>query len=194
MKSGSISAILLAAGGSSRLGQPKQLLKIGSTSLIRKLAGEALASRADEVVVVVGFESQVMRDELKGLNLNIVDNSDWESGLSSSIAAGLKAVSRQCEGALFMLCDQPHVTRDLLNLMIERFQSKRASVVACEYAQTVGIPALFSKSLFPNLFQLEGNSGAKSVILSHGEKVERIAFPGGTVDIDVPDDLKGLPG
>jgi len=193
VKSAYISLILLAAGGSSRLGQPKQLLKIGSTSLIRKLAGEALASRANEVIVVLGAEAQAMRAELKDLKLTIVDNNDWAGGLSTSIMAGLRAVSNQCEGALFMSCDQPYVTRDLLNQIIERFQSKGALVVACVYAQTVGIPALFSRSLFPKLMRLKGDSGAKSVILNQKEKLETVLFPRGVIDIDTPDDLEDLP-
>jgi molybdenum cofactor cytidylyltransferase len=193
VKSAFISVILLAAGGSTRLGQPKQLLRIGNRSLIRRLIEEALASRADEVLVVIGSQADEMRNELKGLTTKIVDNKGWANGLSSSVKAGLEAVSERCRGALFMLCDQPYVTSDLLNQLIKRFESTQASVVACEYAETVGIPALFSEALFFELKQLKGDAGAKSIILAHEAKIERIPFPRGVVDIDTTDDLDALP-
>lgn len=193
MKSASVSIILLAAGGSKRLGRPKQLLKFGSTSLIRKLADEALASRAGDVIVVVGAEAQLMSTELKDLDLTIVENRNWESGLSSSIKTGLNAVSIESDGALLMLCDQPYVGRYLLDQIVERFQSKKTAVVACEYGQTVGIPALFPRDLFPELMRLRGDVGAKSLILKHKERLEKVSFPKGTIDIDTPDDFKSLP-
>jgi molybdenum cofactor cytidylyltransferase len=77
--------------------------------------------------------------------------------------------------------------------MIELFQSEGTALVVCEYAQTVGIPALFPRSLFPKLMRLKGDSGAKSVILSHKEKLEKVSFPKGIVDVDTPDDLHALP-
>lgn len=193
MTSASISVILLAAGGSTRLGRPKQLLKIGSTTLIRKLAEEALASRADEVIVVVGAESQSVCQELKGLSLKIVENKNWENGLSSTIRIGLEAVSEECDAALLMLCDQPYVGRYLLDQIIECSESKGVLVVACEYGQTVGIPALFSRTLFPELMKLRGDSGAKSLILSHRKELERVSFPKGIVDIDTTGDFEDLP-
>jgi len=192
VKSAFISVILLAAGGSARLGQPKQLLRIGNKSLIRKLAEEALSSRTHEVIVVIGAQADEMRTELKGLTTKIVDNKGWTEGLSSSVKTGLAAVSEQTRGALFMLCDQPYVTSNLLNQLMERFESTRAPVVACEYAGTIGIPALFSRSLFSELNLLEGDAGGKSVILARIEKTERIPFPRGVVDIDTRDDLNAF--
>jgi len=192
VKSGSISVILLAAGGSSRFGRPKQLLKIGTTSLIRKLADEALACRANEVIVVVGAEADKIRKELEGLDLRIVENKNWETGLSSSIKVGVKAAGH-CDGALLMLCDQPYTGRYLLNEIIDRFQSTEAPAVASEYGQTVGVPALISKSLFPELLKLRGDSGAKSILLNQKEKLERVSFPKGAVDIDTSGDLEALP-
>ncbi len=193
MKSAYISIILLAAGGSSRLGRPKQLLKFGPTSLIRKLAEEAIACLADEVIVVVGAEADKMRKELERFDLRIVENKNWETGLSSSIKVGLKAASSRSDGVLLMLCDQPYTGRYLLNEIIERFQSTGAPVVASEYEQTVGVPALISKSLFPELMRLRGDSGAKSVLLKQMEKLEKVSFPKGAVDIDTSGDLEALP-
>lgn len=168
-------------------------MQVGNKSLIRRLVEEALASRADEVLVVIGSQAGEMRKELEGLATKIVDNKGWEEGLSSSVKAGLEAVSEQSRGALFMLCDQPYVTYDLLNQLIERFESTQASIVACEYAETVGIPALFSESLFFALKKLTGDAGAKSVIVARMEKTETIPFPRGIVDIDTTDDLDALP-
>lgn len=192
VKSASVSIILLAAGGSSRLGQPKQLLRSGSTTLVRKLTEEALAAQADEVIAVLGAEFRSVRDELAGLNVRIVENVKWKEGISTSILTGLDALSPERSGVLFMSCDQPRVTRHLLRTLILRFKETHPPVVACEYGQTIGIPALFSGEIVEELRQLRGDSGAKSVILRHVDHLEKIPFPEGELDIDRPDDLRML--
>jgi len=188
----SISIILLAAGGSTRLGRPKQLVQIGTRSLIRRAADTALGSRAKEVIVVIGASAERIRAELKDLPLSVIENSKWQEGISSSIKAGLEVLSPQSEGALFLLCDQPYVSSDLLNQLIDCFEPSETPLIACEYGETVGIPALFSRSLFPDLKRLTGDVGAKSIIRARPETTKTIPFPRGDVDIDTIDDLENL--
>ena len=187
-----VSILLLAAGSSQRLGQPKQLLPFRGTSLIRHLASEALASTAQSVTVVIGASADAVRNELKDLKLNIRENSRWSEGLSASIHCGLETLPEDAEGILLMLCDQPLVTTSLLNTMIERFAAGPTGIVACEYADTVGVPVLLPKKLVPELLRLSGDVGAKEVLRAHRDTISTIPFPEGTVDIDVPKDVEQL--
>ena len=189
--SSSVSILLLAAGSSQRLGRPKQLLPFRGTTLIRHLAAEALASKAREVTVVIGASAEAVRRELSDLGLNIRENNRWGEGLSASIRTGLETLPETAEGVLLMLCDQPLVTSSLLNTMIDHFAAPDG-IVACEYADTVGVPVLLSRKLVPELLLLSGDVGAKEVLKAHREEVSLIPFPGGALDIDVPGDLEQL--
>ena len=189
--SSSVSILLLAAGSSQRLGRPKQLLPFRGTTLIRHLAAEALASKAREVTVVIGASAEAVRRELSDLGLNIRENNRWGEGLSASIRTGLETLPETAEGVLLMLCDQPLVTSSLLNTMIDHFAAPDG-IVACEYADTVGVPVLLSRKLVPELLRLSGDVGAKEVLKAHREEVSLIPFPGGALDIDVPGDLEQL--
>jgi len=190
--SSSISILLLAAGSSQRLGRPKQLLPFRGTTLIRHLAVEALASKARNVTAVIGASAEEVRGELKELGLNIRENSRWGEGLSASIRCGLEALPETAEGILLMLCDQPLVTASLLNEMIDRWAAGPTGIVACEYADTVGVPVLLPRKLVPELLRLSGDVGAKEVLRAHREEISLIPFPGGALDIDIPGDLEQL--
>lgn len=180
----SVSIILLAAGGSSRLGTPKQLHPHQETTLLRYSSSQALASKAKSTYVILGSEAERMAEELKGLSPQIVMNPDWRSGMSTSIRAGIHALPSSVDAALIMLCDQPPVTTELLNAIITTYQSSHNPIVACEYHGTQGVPALFDKVFFPKLLQLKGDSGAKQIILDHPDQVTLIPFPDGIVDVD----------
>ncbi len=185
-----VSILLLAAGSSSRLGRPKQLLPYRNTTLLRHLAAQAIASAASEVIIVLGSDSENMRRELKGLPLKIVENKDWEKGIGSSIRAGVREAGT-AGAVLIMLCDQPLVTTSLLNSMIAAFSGNN-SLIACSYSSTVGVPALFGKEFFSELTQLKGDAGAKGVLLRHREKIHQISFPAGSIDVDTEEDVKML--
>ena len=187
---GRIAAILLAAGGSSRLGQPKQLLHMDGRSLVRKAAETALASRCDEIYVVVGAVAAVVKQALSGVAVSVVRNPDWRSGISGSIRCGLQRVCREhrdIDAVLILLVDQPMVDVDVLNGLIETFQDG-AELVASEYAGTVGVPALFSRVYFDALRELTGDRGAKSVLLHYAGDVVTLPFPGGESDVDTAED------
>lgn len=185
----SISIILLAAGPSSRLGQLKQLLPYQGTTLLRYLAKQAIASGASEVIVVLGSNSEKTRKELGELSLKIVENRKWREGISSSIRIGL-GNAHTADAVLIMLSDQPFVTTALLNSIMDPFITSGKPLVACEYSFTVGVPALFGKEFFEDLSSLRGDTGAKSILLRHSDRVYRIPFPQGSVDIDTEEDLR----
>jgi molybdenum cofactor cytidylyltransferase len=171
------------------MGTPKQLLQYRNRSLIRYLAEIALASGASSLCVVLGAESARARQELADLPAILLENPRWAEGMSSSVRAGVAWVPANVHAAIIMLCDQPLVSSALLNSMIDAYVSSGKRIVACEYTGTLGVPVLFDRSLFPELSNLTGDSGAKQIITWHPEDVYQISFPGGSVDLDTPSDF-----
>jgi len=187
-----VSAIILAAGNSSRLGTPKQLILRNGQSLLRRAAETACASRASEVAIVLGFDASRMREELHGLPIRIVENPRWQSGVSTSIIAALEALPANCQGAMFMVCDQPGLNTAHLDSLISAFSHTGRSAVASGYANTIGVPALFDRTLLPELLQLTGDRGAKEVLMRHAGELFIVSWPGGALDIDSEADLSLL--
>ena len=184
-----ISAIVLAAGGSSRLGKPKQLLTYRGETLIRQAAKTALDSVCDQVVVVVGSYAQQVRRELDDLPVSVVQNENWQSGISSSIRAGVEEVLLgDPDGGVIMLCDQPFVTADVLNALVSTHYKTHRAIVASTYGETRGVPAFFSRELFTELTSLAADEGARRIIAAHPENLATITFPQGAIDVDTPQD------
>jgi molybdenum cofactor cytidylyltransferase len=194
----SIGILILAAGGSRRFGSPKQLLPVAAgestdggpeETLIRHAARTALAATlADRVVVVLGAYADACQHALAGLSVQLVRNPAWPSGQASSLVAGL-AHLRSSDAALVVLSDQVLVTPSLLDEIMRKYLASDAPVVACRYASdTVGPPALFDRSLFPELETLTGDVGARGVIQAHADRLQTVPFPGGTTDIDTQAD------
>jgi len=189
MTKSATSIILLAAGASNRFGRPKQLIPFKGHSLLRHLAETALASNAASVHIVLGAYADFLKHQLHGLKVHTIVNSDWNLGISSSVHAGVKDLGRSVKAALIILCDQPYVTSKLLNRMMETFEKTKKLIIACEYKNALGVPALFDRKLFGKLENLSGDRGAKQVIMKHRNDVASIPFPEGSIDIDTPEDL-----
>jgi molybdenum cofactor cytidylyltransferase len=186
-----IGAIVLAAGGSSRLGTPKQLLTFRGETLVRRAAMAALESVCDRVVVVVGSHASGMRDQLNDLPVCIVENENWQSGISSSIRAGLEHISSP-DGVVITLCDQPFMTAAVLNELIDTHRKTHRAIVASTYGTIRGVPAFFAPELFNELASLTKDEGARQIIASHPERVATVEFSQGAIDIDTPEDHKRL--
>jgi len=184
MKIPSLAAILLAAGGSSRIRTPKQLLRYQNRSLLQHAAEIAVDSNAGETLVVVGFELERMKTELRGLEVRVVENPGWQEGIASSIRVAISSLPPSFESVIILLCDQPLITTELLNELIRTRERTGKPIVACQYEGTAGVPALFHCSVFPELALLKGDRGAKHLIEQYGDRVALIPFPGGNVDID----------
>lgn len=186
-----VAIVLLAAGSSSRLGQPKQLLRHEGMSLVRRAAERALAA-SPEVVVVLGARHGDVAAELDGLAVRCVDNPDWALGQGSSLRAGLRALPPDVDGALLMLCDQLRVDAAHLRSLIDTFERTRAPIVASAYAGTRGVPALFSRALFPELEALPPTGGARGLIARDPSRVVEVPLPGGEEDVDTAEDALRL--
>lgn len=178
--------VILAAGSSSRLGSPKQLIDWHGQPLLRHLAQQAIATGAP-VTVILGANAEIIRPTIADLPLTMVENPKWSDGMSTSIR--LAATTIDADAMLLMTCDQPHVTTDILRAIIDARTAGHHRIVASEYEGIVGVPAVFERSLFHELKQLTGSKGAKAVILRHLIETHRIPFPAGAVDLDTPDDV-----
>lgn len=187
--------IILAAGDSTRMGTPKQLLAWNGTSLLRHAISQALALPNADVVVVLGAKLDAMRREIGDLPALVVENPNWREGMGSSLRAGLRALldtQPGTEAVIFHLCDQPLVSAAIMEALAARHRESGCALVASEYGGTLGVPALFDRSLFPELLALGGAEGARQVIRRHCALAAAIPFPGGEIDIDTADDYARL--
>jgi molybdenum cofactor cytidylyltransferase len=190
-----IGAVILAAGASTRMGVPKQLLQFGGEAMLRRAASVALKAGCRPVVVVTGADAAASRKALLGLDVREAENQQWESGISSSVRVGIEALVTahpQTAAVVLMLCDQPFVTREIIARLVAAHRETGRSIVASRYGGSYGVPALFGKVHFAELTTLKGDAGAKRVIQRHLPKVHLVSFPEGEIDIDTPEDLARL--
>ena len=178
--------VVLAAGGSGRMGRAKQLLPYLGHTLVEHAARTALASGASEVVVVVGARADEVRERLRGLGVRVVLNRDWERGMGGSIACGVAALGEGIERVVVALGDQPRITPAHLRTLAER----DGPIVASSYDGVVGAPCAFARSEFPRLLALEGDEGARSLI--RNQQVETVPFAAANLDVDTPEDYRAL--
>ncbi|MCI1190075.1 nucleotidyltransferase family protein [Hymenobacter sp. DH14] len=191
--SGPVALLLLAAGASTRMGRPKQLLPYHGRTLLRHAAETAVASGCTPVVLVTGALHEELLAEVAGLPIQAVRNENWESGMASSIKIGLAAVApAQPRAVLVMLTDQPLVTPELLRQLVAQQQQTQAPIVAAAYGDTLGVPAIFARALLPELLQLQGQQGAGRLIAGRGAAVGRVVFPAGLLDVDTPEQYAAL--
>ena len=186
-----LGAILLAAGGSSRLGQPKQLIDFKGETLIRRAARLLSNSVYFPVVAVLGAGAELMAAELADLPAYYVINDEWQEGMGSSIRSGLTRlleIETSLDGVLITLCDQPFITTEMLDRFAANFSQTNAQIVAAAYQGTTGVPALFSRKLFDQLLTLESDKGARQLIRSQ-PGVSTIELPEAAIDLDTAADL-----
>jgi len=187
--------IILAAGQSSRLGQPKQLLKYQGETLLQHAIDTAKQSSAKAIIIVLGSGIEQILNTINTAGLHIIKNDDWQSGMASSISYGIKSVQGTDpvpDAVILMTCDQPFVSPGLLNELIAKQKETGKLIIASQYDDTIGIPALFHKSLFERLTALKGDSGAKKLIHQNKDDVVTIPFPEGGIDIDTLGDYETL--
>ena len=188
-----IGAIILAAGGSSRLGQPKQLLRFRNQTLLRRMIDAATTGGCSPVAVVVGAERDRVSVELAGTKEFLVENQTWQRGIGNSIRAGLRALLEaypNTEAIILLACDQPLVNASIVAGLRAKHVETKKPIVASSYAQTQGIPALFARNYFDELFVLDDDAGAKQVMLNHRSDVAEYLFPEGAIDIDTASDYE----
>lgn len=164
-----VAGIILAAGQSTRLGRPKQLLDICGKTVIRRITESAVISPLDVTIVVVGNAATEVQRELAGLDVTTVINLEFSSGQSTSLRAGLRALPNDIDAALFLLGDQPTVTPSIIGTVIGTYRESEASIVQARYRGVTGHPVLFNRSLFTELDSVTGDQGARRVIARHPE-------------------------
>jgi molybdenum cofactor cytidylyltransferase len=190
-----IGLIILAAGAATRMGRPKQLLSYQGRSLILHAVEVALASLCQPIIVVMGAYVEQIKPEVMPKAVQVVENSQWQEGMSSSIRAGISMLVKtnsKLDAVIISLADQPLVSPQIFNQLIQSYQETQKVIIASKYNETTGVPALFSKALFPELMQLEGDKGAKALIQKYIDTGLILLIPEAAIDIDTPDDYKQL--
>ena len=189
----SIPAIILAAGASRRLGQPKQLLRYNGETLLERAIRIAAESGAAPVIAVLGAHHLQIGSAVSFSRAAAIINPHWEQGIASSIHAGLEAIEQiapASSGALILPCDQLRLSADHLRGLFAAFAAQtEPSIAVSTYADVLGIPAVFPRAAFPHLLALQGDNGARVLLLNPPCPVISIPFAGGEIDIDEPADL-----
>jgi molybdenum cofactor cytidylyltransferase len=189
-----VTAIILAAGRSTRMGGPNKLLaELGGKPLVRIVAEQALASKAKGVIVVTGHQAELVEKALQGLNVKFVRNPDFAEGLASSVKAGVAAVTDDADGAVICLGDMPMISAQLIDHLIEAFAPDRGNLIAVPVsAGRRGNPVLWSRRFFNELMTLDGDVGARHLVAKHNEAVAEVPVEGEAafLDIDTPEGLE----
>lgn len=188
------SILVLAAGASSRLGQPKQLLKLGGKTLLTQICETAVSIENQGVVVVLGALCEAIKPTLANLPVQVVFNEKWAEGMGSSIACGMKNLPEKSEAVLLLLCDQPFVTTVFLENLVEKWRTSDGAIVASQYGGSFGPPAIFDQKLFTELAELEGHQGAKKLMEKHRAELSLMDFPKGEMDVDTLEDWEQISG
>lgn len=188
-------AILLAAGASTRLGNPKQLLIHNGKSLITHAVDVIKGTELHPVIVILGSNASLIESEINNKKLLIRTNNAWQEGIASSIRCGINILQENysaCDGALIMVSDQPHITTELLNQLVNTQKITGKPMAACAYDNATGTPALFHKSVFPELLLLQGDKGAGNILKKRPQDVSIVPFPLGKFDIDTREDYEAF--
>jgi molybdenum cofactor cytidylyltransferase len=189
-----LAAVILAAGASSRMGQPKQLLRFRGTTLLRRAIDTALAVPADQVIVVLGHAADQLLPEVRAAGATVVLNDQWMDGVSTSLRGGLSAVSSEARGVFIYPADMPLVTPEALRELARRQQVSGRPAAMTEAGGVRGVPVFITRSLFPALMIQEGDIGGAQYLRAHPESVEAVRFDDADLmrDVDRPEDYRRL--
>nr|WP_262987381.1 nucleotidyltransferase family protein [Pedobacter suwonensis] len=185
----------MAAGSSSRLGKPKQLLDYNGKTLLQTVINEALATDCKPVIVVLGAYAQEIADQHRHNGINVVINQSWKEGMGSSIVAGLSTIVKnnsEIESIIIAVADQAFIKKRNFNNLIAKQKETGKKIIASSYNETIGTPVLFKKDYFEALLLLKGAEGAKNILKQYSEDLETVVFERGGIDIDTETDYNHL--
>jgi molybdenum cofactor cytidylyltransferase len=187
------SILILAAGNSSRLGSPKQLIEFEGKTLIERITETAL-SISNEVLIILGGNSALILPKLERFkdSISTIHNPNWQEGMGASIRLGIEKLAKKSDLVIILLSDQPFISKVLLQDMLQTYANTQRPIVSCVYNNTLGVPILFDKSVFPELLKLSGDKGAKSFLHHYENEISTIDFPEGIIDIDTKEDVEKL--
>jgi molybdenum cofactor cytidylyltransferase len=183
-----ITALILAAGRSQRMGAPKLLLKMGGQTLLARVIASARASRCDDVLVVLGDIADRLGPEASRAGARTVTNPRYREGMGTSLAAGIQALAPECDAAVVLLGDQPGVDAAAIDALIAAFESIGKPIVASRCGDLVGPPTLIARRLFPEAAGLSGDAGGRLLIRRHPDLVTEVDLPEtASWDVDTPE-------
>jgi molybdenum cofactor cytidylyltransferase len=189
MTTGSLHVLVLAAGASVRLGQPKQLVRVAGRPMLHSVVSQATAIAGHAVTVVLGAHAAELTRLLQHSGVSVIVNRNWEEGMASSIRFGVASLPPACDAVLMLLCDQVAVTADDLRRLVSAWRGEDGVVAAARYGGTVGVPAIFPRWCFSELSQLRGDNGAKSILERYRDRLAHVAMPNAALDLDTAEDL-----
>ncbi len=189
-----ISAVVLAAGESTRMGICKQLLDVEGKAMIEHVIESLQESRIDEIVVVLGCMAEEVASKLPKKGVKTVFNSRYKEGQSTSIKIGLEAIDPRADAAIFLLSDQPFVGAKVLDRLVEEYERTHTSILIPTYKGRRGNPVLMDRTLFQESIRVSGDVGARSVVLRHEDEVVEVEVdePGILFDVDTIEDLEAV--
>lgn len=182
--------ILLAAGASTRLGYPKQLLQLDCETLLHRAARLAYETGLSPINVVLGSKASELQPELRDLPVYVLINEDWQSGMASSLRLGLQALPLATTHAMVLVCDQVGLCVSQLGQLLQTSSMHPQSIVASSYSGSSGVPAIFPAAFFPELRMIQGDRGARDLLRRHHDNVLPLTFPQGAHDIDTAEDVQ----
>ncbi|MEK0423551.1 MAG: hypothetical protein RLZ95_1461 [Bacteroidota bacterium] len=187
--------VIIAAGESKRLGTPKQLLLVEEDTLLNRLIKTVQRAVNFPIYLVLGANAEKIQAQLPHIEINVVENKDWQEGMGSSIRLGVQAIlesAKKFDGVLILVCDQPYLTEAAIQDLVTLQAAKKTAITASFYANIAGTPALFHASIFPDLLALKGDQGAKKIIQERDQELAKLQFEKGVLDIDTQDDYQQL--
>ncbi len=189
-----VAGIVLAAGRSTRMGQPKQLLPFRGRTVLEWVVDNALASTLHRVIVVLGHEAEAVKPLVEQRGVATVVNPSYEAGQSSSLKAGLRALTGEADAALFLLGDQPLITPETIDLIIAAFGDSASPIVIPTFDGRRGNPVLFGRETFHRMETLSGDSGARALFQEYAGEIRTVAVntPSIHFDLDTENDYRRL--
>lgn len=192
--SSSVHVLVLAAGASTRLGQPKQLVQVGGRPALHTVVSNAVSIAGHGVTVILGAHARDLTHVLLHSPASVVINREWEEGMASSIRRGMVALPPGCEAVMVLLGDQVAVTADDLRRLLAAWKGEASIIAASAYEGRVGVPAIFPSWCFSELSQLRGDEGARAILQRNTTRLVRVPMPNAAFDLDTPEDLLRLRG
>jgi molybdenum cofactor cytidylyltransferase len=189
-----IGAVILAAGTSSRMGEAKQLLRLGGVTLLDQVVHNLRGSRVDEIVIVLGHEAETIKQQTTAKNLKVVVNKSYRQGMGTSLRAGLSALPSEVDAALIVLADQPFVRSATFDRIIDHYQQSNAQIVIPTYKGFRGNPVLLDRSVFSEVMALTGDIGCRAIFGNHLGGIAKVPVEdvGILLDLDSKDDVARL--